>query len=168
MTLAHNLELSERQNKVLEYVMQGYTLRMIASALVEYGIDVSHETVRRDYNNALEQLFAQRKAMGELVVQDQLQRIDRIVDMLESKIETWGTGETAKYDDRLLNTLARYLEMRARLLAMPGYTGNAPTQQTAMQINISYNGNGASAVPQYEVSRDSIPGKAKRIAASDE
>jgi hypothetical protein len=163
VTLQKKAEIEQRRKVVLDYVLQGYTLRMIASVLQE-----NRETVRKDYHAALEHIYHERKEMGELVVQDQLQRIDRIVDMLESKIETWGTGDNARYDDRLLNTLARYLEMRARLLAMPGYTGNAPQQTTAMQINISYNGNGASAVPQYEVSRDTVPGKAKRIPAGDE
>lgn len=166
ITTPSELTIEQRKTQVANLVLEGYSLRMIAKKL-----DIPNSTIQNDYHAILKELYAQRQVLGEAYLEEHIRLLDRKLDRLDELTERMFIEDPKQhiaYDDRAFNTLARYIEIKARLLAMPGYTGNAPQQTTAMQINISYNGNGASAVPQYEVSRDSIPGKAKRIAASDE
>lgn len=101
-TLKETQAIAERRTTVAELVEQGHTLASIARKL-----GVSKMTISRDYHAILGELAAERKTYGDAILQDQLQRLERLIDHYEPLYEV---------DPKAASIYLKALDQRARLL----------------------------------------------------
>lgn len=105
-------DIEARRQKVLNLRRSGFSIRDIASQI---GISVGQ--AHTDIQNALQALQAQTIELGASYRELELERIDRAMVALDAQVK--------KGDTQAVNTLAKLIDMRAKLLGL-----YAPTTAT--------------------------------------
>lgn len=110
---------------VLERVLRGRTMLQIAEEL-----GISHARVLTVYREALAAVAAQRAELGELVMQEHLQKVQKVLLAMEPHMEKGSTRAAESY--------LRALEQEARLLSLyPDQKKDAGQAQVNIQVNFN-------------------------------
>lgn len=119
------LEAEVDAAQLLERILEGDSVRVAAQAL-----GVSYQRAMSLYEEVLRTLADYRARLGELVLEDQLQRVEKVLTRLEPKVDQGGIGASEAY--------LKALDQRARLLNLypTGQTGD----RGAVNIQVNFNG----------------------------
>lgn len=119
----------QRRAQVLELYLHGKTLRFIAKE-----VGISKSQAHNDLKHELAALKAKREDLAEGIMQAELERLDKLLDMLirdlEKKIEISGYGDNTetevieKIDPVLANLIIKVMDRRAKYLGL-----NAPEKR---------------------------------------
>lgn len=147
---AQAIDKEARAAQVLDLARQRMPQQMIAD---HFGI--SRATVSRDLRDTLEEVRAQRLAMGELVYEDHLRLIDSCIAALQKTVFN-NAGKIVNLDG--LKELRGWLDQRARLLNL--YPSGAPVSETTTNnyfLNI-----GSASSPAVLPEGETVQGTARR------
>lgn len=113
------------KTEVMDRVARGMSVNLIAADL-----NVSTAVVKSQYRSVLAELAEERKALGELLLQDQLQRIEQALTYMEKEMKLG--------DSKAAEVYLKGLDQRARLLGM--YPKDNGAGQGDVQIVLNFNG----------------------------
>jgi DNA-binding NarL/FixJ family response regulator len=102
---SHAVEVEARRQQVLNLRRSGFSIRAIATQL-----NISVGQAHTDIKEALEALQAQTIEIGASYRELELERIDRMLVALDAQVK--------KGDTQAVNTSAKLIDMRAKLLGL--------------------------------------------------
>lgn len=109
---------------VLDLVLHGNTMLQIADTL-----GITYQRALRVYKEALAAVAEQRQDLGELVLQDHLQKLQKVMQGLEEGVEAGNSKSAEAY--------LRALEQEARLLSLYPDLKKSGTGQVNIQVNFN-------------------------------